>query len=293
MASSERLLSTWLAAARPRTLPAAVVPVIVGLAIAFRSGPIQRGPAITTMTAALLIQIGTNLANDYYDFLKGADDASRLGPLRVTQAGLISPSTVKLAAFSVLGLAGVLGLYLVSIGGWPILLVGLLSLLSALAYTAGPWPIAYHGLGEIFVFLFFGVVAVNGTAYLQTGGVTLLSLVASLPIACLATAILVVNNLRDIPTDERAGKRTLAVRLGEGATRRLYLALLVATFAILPLLAWMGGPAMLAAFAALPVAVREARALRVRTGAALNSSLAGTAKLHLIYGLLLSLGLAL
>ena len=282
-----------MAAARPRTLPAAVVPVMVGLAIALRSGPLDLATAAATLTAALLIQIGTNLANDYYDYVKGADDSSRLGPLRVSQAGLITPATVKRAAFTVLGFAGIVGLYLVSIGGWPILLVGVLSLLSAIAYTAGPWPLAYHGLGEVFVFLFFGVVAVNGTAYLQTGGVTPLSLVASIPVACLATAILVVNNLRDIPTDARAGKRTLAVRLGDSATRSLYLGLVGGAFVILPALAWTGNRTALVTLAALPFALAEARALRARSGAALNLSLAGTARLHLIYGFLLSLGLTL
>ena len=282
----------WLAAARPRTLPAAVVPVLVGLALAGRSGPIDVGVAALTLVTTVLIQIGTNLANDYYDFVAGADREDRVGPRRITQAGVAAPATVRAAAFAVLALAAAGGAGLVAIGGWPIALVGIASLAAAVAYTGGPFPLAYHGLGDVFVFLFFGVIAVNGTVFLQTGGTTALSFLVSLPVACLATAILVVNNLRDLATDARAGKRTVAVRIGAAATRLQYLALVAAPFLLLPFLVRAIGTPALVVVAALPFAVREVRALYARTGAGLNASLAGTARLHVVVGLLLALGLA-
>jgi 1,4-dihydroxy-2-naphthoate octaprenyltransferase len=287
-------LAVWLWAARLRTLPAAIVPVIVGLALARREGPLDLKIGITTLAAALLIQIGTNLANDYYDFVAGADTAGRLGPLRITQAGLAAPAAVKRAAFGVLALAALLGIYLVATGGWPILGIGVAALLCAVGYSTGPYPLAYHGLGEPFVFLFFGVLAVPGTAYLQTGHIDELSLLAALPVACVVTAILVVNNVRDVVSDGRAGKRTFAVRFGERAARVEYVALIVSAFAVLPAICALAGswcPAL--AFLALPFAISEVRAFNARTGAALNLSLAGTARLHLIFGILLALGFAL
>lgn len=284
--------ATWVGAARPHTLPAAVVPVVVGLALAARSGPIDRGVAFVTVLTAVLIQIGTNLANDYYDFVAGADTHERVGPRRVTQAGLVAPATVRAAAFGVLGLAALAGVGLVVVGGWPIALIGILSLLAAVAYTGGPFPLAYHGLGDVFVFAFFGVIAVNGTVFLQTGTITGLSLLVSLPVACLATAILVVNNLRDIATDARAGKRTLAVRIGAAATRAQYVVLVAAPFLLLPFIMREVGPLALVVAGALPIAVRETSALFARTGPALNASLVGTARLHLAVGILLAIGLA-
>ena len=284
-------LEAWIGAARPRTLPAAVVPVVVGLALAAREGPLDAATAVVTLLAAVLIQIGTNLANDYYDFVAGADTSERLGPRRITQAGLASPATVRAAAFGVLGAAGLLGAWLVAVGGWPIFVIGVCSLVAAVAYTGGPYPLAYHGLGDVFVFVFFGVVAVNGTVLLQTGGVSVLSLLVSVPVACLATAILVVNNLRDLPTDARAGKRTLAVRIGAPATRFQYVTLVMVPFVVAFVLAGVAGPAVLLTLAAVPLAFREVRALHERTGAALNASLAGTARLHLVFGLLLAGGL--
>jgi 1,4-dihydroxy-2-naphthoate octaprenyltransferase len=284
-------VAAWIGAARPRTLPAAVVPVVVGLALAGRARPLDVGVAAITLLAAILIQIGTNLANDYYDFVAGADTSERLGPRRITQAGLAAPATVRAAAFATLGAAAVAGAWLVAVGGWPILLIGVASLIAAVAYTGGPYPLAYHGLGDVFVFVFFGLVAVNGTVLLQTGNVTGLSLAVSLPVACLATAILVVNNLRDIGTDARAGKRTLAVRIGAAATRLQYAALVSIPFVVALLLAAVAGPALLVTLLAVPLAVREVRALHERDGAALNASLAGTARLHLIFGVLLAIGL--
>ncbi len=286
-------LAVWLAAARPRTLTASVTAVVVGLALARRAGRFDPVVAAVTMLAALLIQIGTNLANDYYDFVGGADTAERLGPLRVTQAGLVEPAWVRNAAFAVLALAAASGAYLTYVGGTAILTAGLCSLAGAVAYTAGPWPLAHRGLGDVFVFVFFGLIAVNGTFYLQTGEITRLSALSSIPVACLVTAILVVNNLRDIATDEAAGKRTLAVRRGRKFTELEYRVLLAGAFAIVPALARLAGWPLLLALGALPLAAGEARALHRRSGAALNLSLAGTARLHLIYGLLLSAALLL
>jgi 1,4-dihydroxy-2-naphthoate octaprenyltransferase len=209
----------WLLAARPATLPAAVVPVLVGTAAAVGGGAAPRpGPFVGALAAAVLIQVGTNLANDYFDYRKGADTIARLGPTRVTQSGLVAPSTVRAATALTFGLAALIGLYLVWVGGWPILVVGLLSILSGIAYTGGPWPLGYHGLGDLFVFVFFGVVAVTGSAYLQTGQLEPFALLASVPVGMLVTAILVVNNLRDVETDRAAGKRTLADRRRGGST---------------------------------------------------------------------------
>ncbi len=279
--------SSWLMATRPRTLTAGVVPVLVGSALAYRAGSFDAPVAIVTLAAAILIQIGTNLANDYYDFVGGADTEARLGPVRVTQAGLIAPATVRNAAFAALGLAGVAGCYLVAVGGWPILLIGVVSLVAALAYTAGPYPLAHQGLGDLFVFAFFGVIAVNGTVFLQCGRVWPLAIASSIPVACLATAILVVNNLRDADTDRLAGKRTLAVRLGRGFARAEYATLVVVAFLAVPVMAAMGGYALLIPLCAIPLAIGETRALSRRSASELNQSLAGTAKLHMIYGLLL------
>ncbi len=285
--------SVWLAAARPRTLTAAAAPVMVGLALAQRTGHVRAMLGLMTLLAALLIQIGTNLANDYFDFVAGADTAARLGPLRVTQAGMVEPSTVRNAALGVLGLAALAGCYLVSVGGWPILSIGIVSLVAAIAYTAGPWPLAYNGLGDAFVFVFFGLAAVNGTVFLQTGAATSLSIAASIPIACLVTAILVVNNLRDVDTDGRAGKRTLAVQFGRGFARAEYGGLVAIAFLMTPVLAWLGGAMLLLPIAAAPLAFGEIRAICRRAGTELNQSLARTAALHLTYGLLLALALIL
>jgi 1,4-dihydroxy-2-naphthoate octaprenyltransferase len=284
-------LKAWIMAIRPKTLTASLMPVAVGTGLAFGAGVGRWLPALAALLGALLIQIGTNLANDYYDFVAGADTSERLGPRRITQAGLAAPATVRAAAFATLGAAAVAGAWLVAVGGWPILLIGVASLIAAVAYTGGPYPLAYHGLGDVFVFVFFGLVAVNGTVLLQTGNVTGLSLAVSLPVACLATAILVVNNLRDIGTDARAGKRTLAVRIGAAATRLQYAALVSIPFVVALLLAAVAGPALLVTLLAVPLAVREVRALHERDGAALNASLAGTARLHLIFGVLLAIGL--
>jgi len=286
-------LSVWIAAARPRTLTAAVLPVVVGTALGYRAGRLEVPIAVATLAAAVLIQIGANLANDYYDFVSGADTASRLGPTRVTQAGLIEPNVVRNAAFGTLAMAALAGCYLVWAGGWPILAIGIASILSALAYTAGPFPLAYHGWGEAFVFVFFGLLAVNGAAYLQTRELTLLSFAVSIPIASLCTAILVVNNLRDIDADRIAGKRTMAVRFGAQLTRAEYALLVGSAFLALPVLAWIGGWTMLLPLGALPLALGAIGAVYRDRGEALNRDLARTAALHSAFGLLLALGIVL
>ncbi len=283
----------WLSAMRPRTLSAALVPVLVGLALSSRFEAVDRVLGLATLAAALLIQVATNLANDYYDFQSGADTAERVGPLRVTQAGLFSPRTVRNAAFATLAAAALPGLWLVWVGGVPIAIIGVLSLLCALAYTGGPWPLAYKGLGDVFVFVFFGLVAVAGTVWLQLAVLPALIWPAALAVACLATAILVVNNLRDVDTDRAARKRTLVVRFGEQFTRAEYYTLVSLPFACLAFLFPAVGWGALLPLAAAPLAWSEAQALSRLSGPALNQSLASTARLHLIFGLLLAAGLAL
>ena len=206
-------------ASRPRTLSAAAAPVLVGTGLAMGRDGFRPGPALAALVGALLIQIGTNLANDYYDHLRGGDTEDRVGPVRVTQAGILSPSAVRNGAFLVLGLALLMGFYLVHVGGLPVIVIGLASLICAVAYTGGPFPLAYHGLGDLFVFVFFGLVAVWGTFWVQTLTSGPEVFLAGAGIGALNTAILVVNNLRDMKTDALAGKRTLAVRIGLTGTK--------------------------------------------------------------------------
>ncbi len=231
----------WVTASRPRTLTAAAAPVVLGTGLAIGRDGFRFGPALAALLGALLIQIGTNLANDYYDHLRGGDTEDRVGPIRVSQAGIIPPETVRNGAFLVLGLALLLGFYLVWVGGAPVVLIGVTSLVCAVAYTGGPFPLAYHGLGDLFVFVFFGLVAVGGTYWVQVLDFGPEVLLAGVGIGALATAILVVNNLRDMETDARAGKRTLAVRIGLTGTKVEFALLLVLGFAV-PFLgvAWFG-----------------------------------------------------
>jgi len=284
----------WLLAARPATLPAAVVPVVVGTAAALHGGlPLQVAPFIAALVAALLIQVGTNFANDVFDFRRGADTPDRLGPQRVTQSGLVSPEQVLTATFVTFGLAAVIGIYLITVGGWFILLVGALSILAGLAYTGGPWPYGYHALGDILCFLFFGVLAVLGSAYLQTLTITPTALWASIPTGCLVTDILVVNNLRDIDTDRTVGKKTLAVRLGRQGTRIEY-ALLLAVAYLAPLVMWrlgLLGPWFWLPWLSLPLGVWLVRFIWRTEGRALNRGLKRTGQLHLVFGLLFAAAL--
>jgi len=285
-------LQVWLLAARPKTLPAAAVPVIVGTAVAMSEQALSLAPALAALLGALLIQIGTNFANDVFDYEKGADTAGRLGPLRVTQAGLLKPGQVLAGMWITFGLAAVAGLYLAVVGGWPIVAIGLLSIISGIAYTAGPFPLGYHGLGDLFVFIFFGFVAVCGTYYVQAGSVSAAAWWAAVPVGLLATAILVVNNLRDVETDRAVGKKTLAVRLGASGARLEYLLLLGMAY-LVPLLMWLGDLAtawLLLSWLSLPLAWPQIRRIFNEKGRPLNQALAGTARLELIYGLLFSAG---
>jgi 1,4-dihydroxy-2-naphthoate octaprenyltransferase len=284
----------WLLAARPATLPAAIVPVLVGAAAGLhRLHEIHERVLIPTLLAALLIQIGTNFANDVFDFRRGADTAERLGPLRVTQGGLVTPRQVLIATCITFGLALLIGLYLVSIGGWPILLIGVLCLVAGLTYTGGPWPFGYHGLGDVVCFIFFGVLAVLGTAYLQVPRITPLDLWASIPVGCLVTAILIVNNLRDIDTDRRVGKMTLAVRLGRRGTRLEYLVCVAVAYLVMLGLGLSGmvGPWWWLPLLSLPLAVWLVRYVTRTEGRGLNQALKRTGQLHLLFGVLFAAAL--
>jgi 1,4-dihydroxy-2-naphthoate octaprenyltransferase len=286
----------WLMAARPATLPASVVPVLLGTAAGFHDGAFSLLPFLGALTAAVLIQIGTNLANDLFDFEKGADTSQRLGPPRVTQSGLASPQQVRVAMIVSFAAAAAIGLYLIRVGGWPILVVGVLSITAGITYTGGPWPLGYYGLGDLFVFVFFGLVAVLGSAYLQTSSISLTALAAALPVGCTVTAILVVNNLRDIETDRRAGKRTLAVRLGAPLTRVQYALFVAAPYVFVAMFVWLGifPPACWLSWLTLPLAFFLTRGVvRGAAGRELNAVLKGTAQLHLFFGLLLAGGLLL
>jgi 1,4-dihydroxy-2-naphthoate octaprenyltransferase len=286
-------LSTWIAAARLRTLPAAVVPVVVGTACAAASGGVALGPALAALAGALAIQIGTNFANDVFDAERGADGPDRIGPLRAVAAGLISPGAMKRAMIAAFGVATLLGTYLAAVAGWPVVAIGVASVISGIAYTGGPWPLGYHGLGDVFVLVFFGFVAVCGTAFVQLGRVPDLAIAASIPVGALATAILVVNNLRDRATDERAGKRTLAVRLGRSGALIEYTALVAIAYAVPAVLAVSGRPAVALPLLSAPIAALRVRALiAAADGPAFNHCLAATAQLLLLFGGLFAAGLA-
>jgi 1,4-dihydroxy-2-naphthoate polyprenyltransferase len=287
-------VGAWLLASRPKTLSAAAVPVLVGTACAAARGPVRWGPALAALLGALLLQIGANFANDVFDYEKGADTAERLGPTRAVQAGLLSARSMRLGMVLVFALALALGLYLTSVAGYVILIIGCASILSAIAYTGGPYPLGYHGLGDVFVFLFFGLVAVCGTAFVELGRVPGLALFCALPVGALATAILVVNNLRDRQTDELAGKRTLAVRFGRGFAITQYRALIAVSY-LVPValtLTRSAGPEVLLPVFSLPLALKIERKVASEEGRALNALLAATAKLLLIFGLLFALGLS-
>jgi 1,4-dihydroxy-2-naphthoate octaprenyltransferase len=290
-------VGAYVLGARPATLPAAAVPVIVGAAVgATTSGDFKPLVFLVTLVAALLIQIGTNFANDYSDFHRGVDHGGRLGPVRVTQSGLLSTHQVKRGIIVSFGLATIAGLYLAWVGGWPIVAIGLASIVAGLAYTGGPWPFGYHALGDLFVFVFFGVVAVTGTAYLQSGEWTARALLASLPIGFLVTNILVINNLRDLPTDRASGKNTLAVAIGDRATRLQYALLSLAAFAV-PLAQGLG--AMGARWLLLPLLAVPPAWLLVRqvlggtSGRELNPLLGASGRLLLMFGVLYAAGVLL
>jgi len=283
-------------AARPRTLPAAIAPVLVGTAAAVESaGDLPRvGAFLAALLGSIFIQIGTNLANDYSDAKRGADTVDRLGPVRVTSAGLVTPQRVLTATWVAFGIAVACGIYLTAVAGPVILLIGALSIAAGVLYTGGPRPYGYAGFGEVFVFLFFGLVAVNGSYYVQVERLDALPLGLSIAVGFLATAILVVNNVRDVETDRRAGKNTLAVRMGRRNAVMLYRLLVLGAFVVLPfaLLAGEASALPLIAFLSLPMAIGPLRTMSNRTdGPSLNAALAGTGALLGVFSLLVSVGL--
>ncbi len=286
-------VAQWVHGARPRTLPAAVAPVAVGTGAAAAGGGAVWWKALLALTVALALQVGANYANDYSDGIRGTD-AERVGPIRLVGTGTATPAAVRAAAVVAFAVAAAAGLVLAATSGWWLVLVGAAAIVAAWLYTGGPRPYGYAGLGEAFVFVFFGLVAVVGTTYVQIGRITALAVAAAVPMGLLACAVLVVNNLRDIPTDDAAGKRTLAVRLGDAATRRLFVLLVLVPFAVPVLLAVAGLPWALLGLLAGPLAARPVRTvLSAARGPALVAVLQDTGRLLLAYGLLLAVGLAL
>lgn len=283
----------WMEATRPRTLPAAVAPVLVGTALAWRQGEAKWGAASACLGFALLIQIGTNFANDYYDFLKGADTAERVGPRRAVASGLIRPGTMRAAMIGVFAAAFALGLTLLAYGGWPLLVIGVASIACGVAYTGGPYPLAYHGLGDLFVFIFFGLVATGATAFVQTGELGAASVAAGVAVGALATNILVANNYRDVETDAKAGKRTLLVRWGRGYGRAQF-AFAHAVAATAPLVLVLLGAAsglgtIVVVFAAAAAGLRQGgRLAAAKTPADCIALLGVTGRWLAIYGVLLA-----
>ncbi|MEZ4369204.1 MAG: 1,4-dihydroxy-2-naphthoate polyprenyltransferase [Polyangiaceae bacterium] len=313
----------WVLACRPATLSASSVPVLVGTACAFLAGGFKLGPALAALVGAGLLQIGSNFANDVFDYEKGADTEERLGPTRAVQAGLVSPAGMKRGMWLVFALALVVGIYLTWVAGPVIIVIGLCSIAAAIAYTGGPYPLGYHGLGDVFVMLFFGFVAVLGTIYVQLHALTRLGWLASIPVGALATAILVVNNVRDCDTDREAGKRTLAVRFGKRAGIAEYILLYAVSYLVPPLL-WLGAgfanpgvsaegaaqaalkPWVMLPWLALPLAIKNVGAMlrdlrpqalgagtAKQRGVVLNETLVRTAKHLAIFGLLFAIGLTL
>ena len=313
----------WVLACRPATLSASSVPVLVGTACAFLAGGFKLGPAVAALVGSGLLQIGSNFANDVFDYEKGADTEERLGPTRAVQAGLVSPASMKRGMWLVFALALVVGIYLTWVAGPVIIVIGLCSIAAAIAYTGGPYPLGYHGLGDVFVMLFFGFVAVLGTIYVQLHSLTRLGWLASIPVGALATAILVVNNVRDCDTDREAGKRPLAVRFGKRAGIAEYILLYAVSYLVPPLL-WLGAgfanpdvgaagaaqaalkPWVMLPWLALPLAIKNVRAMlrdlrpqalgagtAKQRGVVLNETLVRTAKHLAIFGLLFAIGLTL
>jgi len=286
-------LALWIQAARPKTLPAAVAPVVVGSAVAFGDGKFIFIPALICLFCAIVLQIAVNLANDYFDFKSNIDSEERLGPVRVTQSGLIPPGEVKWAMILSLLTAALLFLYLISVGGLVIALIGGASIMAALAYSGGPYPLASHGLGELFVFIFFGLVAVCSTYFIQAGELSRMAVSAAIPPGLLITAIMVVNNLRDRETDGRAGKNTLAVVLGYNWTVRGYTALIAVSYLLPVLMAASGNKSLLICLPllTLPLGWSLIREVGREQGRGLNETLAKTARLSLLYSLFFAVGL--
>jgi 1,4-dihydroxy-2-naphthoate polyprenyltransferase len=283
----------WVMAARVRTLPAAVAPVLVGTSLASGAGEFHPLAFVAALLGAVFIQVGTNLSNDYSDARRGADSEDRLGPVRVTAGGLVPPKQVLIATYATFGLTVVCGAYLVAVAGPELIAVGAASILAGVLYTGGPRPYGYEGLGEVFVFLFFGVVAVTGSYFVQVQDLPWQAFGCAVPVGLLASAILVVNNVRDIDTDRRAGKRTLAVRLGRERTRGLYTAMVTGAFVSAPALWALGmSPWLLLSWAAIPLAVGLVRTVRTRVdGPSLNGALARTGILQMLFCVLFAAGI--
>ena len=282
----------WKLAARPRTLPAASAPVIAASAAAFADGAFDPLPALAALLGALLLQIGANFANDLFDFQKGADTAERTGPLRVTSAGLVTPKEIQMSMAVVFGLAALCGVYLALHAGWPVIAIGVLSILGALAYTGGPYPLGYHGLGEVAVFIFFGLAAVCGTYYVQALRLSPAAVWTAVPLGLLTVAILIVNNLRDIATDRASGKHTLAARFGAAWTQREHVGVVSAAY-LMPIGMWLSGATsawVMLSWLSLPLAFPLFKKVRTLTGRELNPVLAQTGQLELAYALALALG---
>jgi 1,4-dihydroxy-2-naphthoate octaprenyltransferase len=287
-------MNHWVLASRLKTLTAAISPVLVGVSLAIHDGEFHPFIALMTLLAAVLIQIGANFANDVYDFLNGSDREDRLGPTRATQSGLIPPEDMKKGMWLVFALAICVGFYLASIGGWPIVWIGLASIASAIAYTGGPYPLGYHGWGDVFVFVFFGIIAVPGTYYLQSGFVSYDSILFGIPLGALSTAILIVNNLRDADTDIKSGKRTLAVRFGKTFVKIEYIIMMMVAFVIpIYILQFWDELSLYIILFLLPISVRLIQSLYNETGISLNPVLVNTAQFLFHFSILLSIGLIL
>lgn len=285
----------WMLAARPKTLPAAAAPVVVASALAYLDGRFAILPALAALLGALLLQVGSNVANDLYDFERGSDAGERLGPVRVTQAGLIPIAQVRRGMYLIFGLAVLIGLYLVLHAGWVIVAIGLAAIFAAIAYTGGPFPYGYHGLGDVFVFIFFGLAATVGTYYVQAQTTSALAWWLAIVMGLLIVGILVVNNIRDIENDRQANKRTLAVIFGLKFAQGEYVACVIGAY-LLPVLIWFLGLMPVTGFLVLlsiPMAVRLVRTIYTEQGRALNKTLAGTGRLTLVYAVLFSVGVLL
>jgi len=288
-------VEVWVLAARPKTLPAALAPVLVGTAVAWSAGGFRAGPAAAAALGALLLQVGSNLANDVFDYERGADREDRTGPVRVTQAGLLTPEQVRSGMAVVFGLALLAGAYLTFEAGWPVVAIGLAAIISAIAYTGGPFPLGYHGLGDLFVMIFFGFAAVCGTAFVQAEYVPAAAWPAGFAAGCLATAILVVNNVRDVDQDRKSGKRTLPVRFGRRWAETEFVVLIALAYLVPSLLVLTGraGKSLLLVLFSLPLALSLIRSLQHDRGPVLNQTLAGTARLFLVWSVLYSAGILL
>jgi len=285
----------WYLAIRPKTLPASASGVVMGSALAWMDHSFRIFPALAALCVALLLQIGSNVANDVYDFERGADTPERHGPLRVTQARLLTPSQMKRGMWIIFGFAALFGLYLAFLHGWLVIVLGAAAIASAIAYTGGPFPLGYYGLGDLFVFIFFGVLCVAGTYYVQTGSVSVAAWWMSIPIGLVVTDILVVNNLRDLENDRSAGKHTLAVLIGERWTRIQYVGFMVISFMLLPVLIWRSILPMftLLAWLSLPLAWTATRVVLTQRGHPLNAALAATGQTVLAFSLLFFIGILL